>query len=371
MTWAEHHDRGERLAAEAEVAARHGDPSHATALYLQAAEAELLALNDLDPEKVRTLGITAVSAVALFYKAHEYARARRIAHNWLSTDKLPGFAIDQLQVLLQTIWSEQVRQGASVRFSRGEVLVSVKGGQVLRGGAPLDLIVQKVEAVQSLFYRTTEFLKGLPHRKRGPAPIEIQQLCRPWLFQTAPGSYQFAVAIEEPAQKDLFEPPAPGSQEIATTFLRILRATADDPDGALLQVVSDPGYRGTFLKLTRSLAPTGETFEELEIRAADEPTPITLVPGARRSINEAIRRQFPKPTPPPEDQPVTLRGVLRALDLDRDWLELVMDTQHVRVEQIGDTVDDVVGPMVNRMVIVDALRTPAGRYLFQDMQSVE
>ena len=103
----------------------------------------------------------------------------------------------------------------------------------------------------------------------------------------------------------------------------------------------------------------------------DEPKPITLVPGARRSINEAIRRQFPKPTPPPEDQSVTLRGVLRALDLDRDWLELVVDTQHVHVDQIGDTVDDVVGHMVNRMVIVDALRTPAGRYLFQDIQPVE
>jgi hypothetical protein len=274
-------------------------------------------------------------------------------------------------MLLQTIWSEQIRQGATARFSRGEVLVSVMGGEIVRGGAPLDLIIQKVEAVQSLFYRTTEFLKGSPHRKHGPASVQTQQLCRPWLFQAAPGSYQFAVAIEEPAQQNFFEVPSPSTHEIAEKFLQILRATVEDPDGALPQIVPDPDYRGTFLKLTRNLAPTGQTFSELQIRAADEPRPIALVEGIRRSINEAIKRQFPRPTLPPENQPVTLEGILRALDLDGDWLELVIDTGHVRIEQIGDTVDDVVGPMVNHRVTVDALRTPAGRLIFQDIQPTQ
>jgi hypothetical protein len=371
MSWTFHHAKSERFASEAEIASKKGDVGRAIELYEKAATAEVEALNQLDPSKTRTLGITVVSAVALWYKAKNYINAQRLAHQWLGTNNLPGFAVDQLQLLLQTIWSDQVRERAGIRFSRGEVIISVRGGQIVTGGAPLDLILSKVETVQSLFFRTTEFIKGLPHRKHGPAPTEVQQICRPWLFQTAPGSYQFAVAIEEPVQQDLFLKPTPSSQDIATTFLKILRASADDPDTSLTNLVPDSDYRDTFMKLTRNLAPTGESFSQLEVKYTQELKPVTLLPSSRKSISEAIRRQFPKPPTPPEDQQVTLRGVLRALHLDQDWLELAIETQHVRVEGVVETVDDILGPLVNRNVIVEALRKPTGRYVFQDIQGAE
>jgi hypothetical protein len=80
MTWADHHTQSERLAAEAELTARRGGTQQAIILYRLAAEAEARALADLDPMKTRTLGITAVSAVALWYKAHDYLQAERLAH---------------------------------------------------------------------------------------------------------------------------------------------------------------------------------------------------------------------------------------------------------------------------------------------------
>lgn len=371
MTWALYHEESERFASEAEIASRGGNSIRSLELYMKAANAEVKALNQLDSTKTRTLGVTVVSAVALLYKARDYIKAQRLAHQWLSTDSLPGFAVDELQLLLQTIWSEQVRERAGVRFSRGEVIVSVKGGQIVAGGAPLDLILNKVETVQSLFFRTTEFLKGLPHRKHGPAPVEIQQTCRPWLFQTAPGSYQFAVAIEEPAQKDLFLKPSPSSRDIAITFLKILRGSSDDPDTSLTNLVPDSDYRGTFMKLTRNLAPTGESFSQLEVKYTQELKPVILLPSSRKSISEAIRRQFPKPPTLPGDQQVTVRGVLRALHLDKDWLELAIDGQHVRVDEVTETVDDILGPLVNRNVIVEALKKPTGRYVFQDIQGAD
>jgi hypothetical protein len=38
----------------------------------------------------------------------------------------------------------------------GQVFFSVKGGDVVTGGAPLDLIVEKVQTIQPIFYRTIE-----------------------------------------------------------------------------------------------------------------------------------------------------------------------------------------------------------------------
>ncbi len=67
-----------------------------------AAEAEIEALGALEPEKLRTLGIT-VSAAALWFKAQEFSKAKLLAYEWLASGRLPGFAIVQLEEILREI----------------------------------------------------------------------------------------------------------------------------------------------------------------------------------------------------------------------------------------------------------------------------
>lgn len=309
--------------------------------------------------------------MSLRYKAAQYERAEATAYRWLASGRLQGFAVDQIRGLLETIWTESARDQAGVRFSPGQVTVSVKGGEIIRGGAPLDLIVEKVQTVQSLFYRTAEFLRGLPHRTRGAPSQEIQETFRPWLFQTAPGSYQFAVAVQERRQPDLFRTGELTAAEVARHFLRILRASAEDPEKALPEVVPEETYRATFLKLTRNLAPTGKTFDELEIRASEETRPITLVPTTRRSIGEAVRKVRPEQRDVADLCEETVRGVLRAVHLDEDWLEVTVEGQHVRIVQVSEAVDDVIGPMVNRPVILRTALDARGWRLFRDIEPDE
>ena len=110
MSWIEHHENSERLASQAQVAAREGRRDDALTLYARAADAEDRALADLDPSKTRTLGISAVSAASLHYKANRLDRAEAVAVRWLEFDKLPAFAGAQLRSLLQTISIERPRQ---------------------------------------------------------------------------------------------------------------------------------------------------------------------------------------------------------------------------------------------------------------------
>lgn len=368
MTWLEHHSKSERLAADAELATHRGESSRAQDLHAQAAQAEERALQDLKPSKSRTLGISAVSAVSLYYKAGQLATDEAVAYRWLTSKQLPEFAGEQLRGLLQSIWSEQVRERAGVGFAPGQVVVSVKGGEIVEGGAPLDLIVAKVQTVQSLFFRTAEFLRGLPHRKRGGPIREVQDSCRPWLFQTAPGSYQFAVAVQEPRQPDFFKKDAPHPKEIVDHFLSILRASIEAPEDELPELVPDADYRGTFLKLTRNLAPTGKGFGQLDIRSASETRTLSLLPSTRAAVSQAIR--VGRPTTPAEPEAEqTIRGVLRALHLDEDWIEVTVGAEHLRVDQVGETVDDVIGPMVNHPVVVQVVRDMRGRLHFRDIEA--
>jgi hypothetical protein len=372
MTWTASHKSAEELASTAHEALRSGRADDARALFVRAAQAEEQALHQVDvAQKARTYGITAVSAVALWYKAQELSLAEQLAHRILANPAIPAFAADQLRELLQAVWNDAAQRAAAVSFIPGQVMVSVQGGEVVRGGAPLDLVVDKVQTIQALFYRTAEFLKQLPLRQKGPAPRDIQELCRPWLFQSVPGSYQFAVAIQGPKQGDLFEEPKPDPKLVATTFLSILESAAGDPLGALPTIVPDRDYRGTFLKLTRNLAPSGRVFTRMEIRASQDQTPILLTPESRKVISQTIRAEGPQEPTPPTSTEQVLRGTLRAVHLDKDWLELIVDNQTVHVSGVGETVDDVIGPMVNHQVTVHATRDQKGVVRFKDIELEE
>ncbi len=71
------------------------------------------------------------------------------------------------------------------------------------------------------------------------------------------------------------------------------------------------------------------------------------------------------------DVPDELRGTLRAVHLDQDWLEIVVDDVPTRVEGLQDTVDDVIGPMVNRRVVVKTTRNPQNKMRFVDIEIID
>ena len=368
MTWAELHAKSELLAIEASLAQRNRDAFSAQELFRQAARFEKQALDALDSSKVRTRGITAVSTVALWFKSGEYVQAELVAHSALSDVTIPEFARRELRNLVQAIWTETTKQTASVEFVPGQVLVSVKGGEVVTGGAPLDLIVDKVQTIQAMFYRTIEFLNGVSHRRVGPPTKELQESCRPWLFQSVPGSYQFSVGIQKPAQSDFFKEDVQ-PERIAKHFLEIVGASTTDDGTDLEKLVPDEAYRTTFLKLARNLAPTGKTFDRIELTASGDSRPIALGIAARKNINQRLKSKISEANESPQEVN-DLRGVLRGFHLDKDWLEVYVDGTPVLVNGLEDAVDDLIGPMTNRSVIVKAI-VQGNKYKYIDIELAE
>lgn len=367
MTWAHWHAESERLASEAEVASRQKNASLAKSLYLKAAEAENQALLELAPNKPRTLGITAVSAASLWFKARAFKKASQLCYLMLGNGDLPDFAADQLKALVQAIWIEESKNDADVAFLPGQVNFSVTGGEVVFGGAPLDLIVDKVKTIQSIYYRTIEEWQEIPLRRRGDPKREVQDACRAWLFQRPPGSYQFSVAIQEPPQRDFFKATV-DPDLISERFLKVLRASAAGDATQLELLIPDADYRSTFLKLARNLAPTGATFGQMEISSALGGDVVELRPENRKTISAEINRLKPKRLADPETVEETLRGVLRAVNLDKDWIEVASDTVTHHINGLAEALDDIIGPMVNRRVVVKVRRDASLKYKFDDIE---
>ena len=366
MTWIKHHRASEICASQAEVYLREGRREEARKQYALAAAAEEKALAALDLAKTRTYGITAVSAASLHFKARQTKEAERVALRSMRFDRLPAFAQHQLRHLLQVVWAEETRQNTDLRFAPGQVLVSVNGGQVVTGGAPLAPVLGKVKTVESVLHRTVEFLSGTHHRKRGPPSKRIQEEYRAWLFQAPPASFQFAVAIQESGTGELLGPPK--GEVVADFFLDVLRLSCEGTGEDFAKAIPDPDYRETFLKLIRNLTPTGKVFDNLVIRSADDTRAVSLNPETRQSLGKRIRKLHE--TSQPSSRPAVYDGVLRAVHLDRDWLEVAVQSRNIRVDGVGEQVDDVVGPLVNKQVHVHVV-TNGDKHNFVDIEPDE
>ncbi|MEO1144549.1 MAG: hypothetical protein AAFY26_02985 [Cyanobacteria bacterium J06638_22] len=386
MSWSVHHTQSEGYASQAEELSRRHESERAAEFYCLAAEAEVNALEDLDPSKTRTIGITAVSAASLFFKAQEFLLARKTAHKWLATDLLPSFAVEELENLLQVIRFEESRAKSEIEFIEGEVLVSVKGGEILYGAAPLELVLRKVDQISKIFYRTTEMLLDLPLRRRGSPTQDVKKYCDPWLFQALPGSYQFSVQVRKPQDHEQLSLPGMTAfdielrvEQITKKFLDVIRAATQDPEGELIEVVPQEDYRKAFLKSAQDLAPpvTGKAFNQIEIKSSseDEPRPVILLPETRSVIKEVLKKSEPEPPELPEYKVTSLTGILRNLHLDDDWIEISIGGDTQKIYGAGEEIDDRVGPMVNRRVIAEVLegfdRSRERRYSLRDLQLEE
>lgn len=96
MNWTHYHTVSEQYASQAEAFCKQQNLDCAVRYYRLAADAELKALQSLDPHKTRTLGVTVVSVVSLYKKAQEFALAEQIARQWLESELLPSFAVKEL-----------------------------------------------------------------------------------------------------------------------------------------------------------------------------------------------------------------------------------------------------------------------------------
>lgn len=364
MSWLEDHRESEQLASDAEIAAHRGDIVRARELYERAAEAEANALKKVGADQLRTYGITAVSAVSLYFKAAEWQAARNLAHHCLGSEQLPNFAYRQMEELLDSIKARQ----AGIDLDTAQIQISMTGGEILPGGAPMDLVVAKIQSIQSLIYRTTEHLVSLPLRKHGGPTEEIRRLCMPWFFQTAPGSYQFLASVQDTQQLKMFDDNFL-PREITNKSFNILQACAESPENGLQEAVTDVDYRKTFLKIARDLAPTEKEnrFKRLDIKSANFADPVIFLPATREKINNAIKEYNPSL---PSGNEVEIRGILRALHLDNDWIEVIENSVKRRIDRINDEVDDRIGPLVNQPVVVRAVQT-GSRMLFIDIEADE
>lgn len=364
------HDAAQDLAQQALLALQKSQENDAINLYSRAAELEAKALAAIPRNKRRTWNILAVSHASLLYKARQFDEAELALHGYLARRDLLGFARHQLRELLDVVLDERALP-AGYKYSGEEILFTLRGEDIGRGTAPLDLVLQKAAQVKNVVTRTAELQGGFPFRQAGLPPREVNDFLQSRAGQPIAGSYKFALKLVEPRQLELLAKPRLQAQDVSNrlfSFARLACSEAASAREQLRELVPNDEYRRAMLRLLRNVIPAEQGLSEVELsRARQNPGSLgsvadtVLLPKlARRIVSEKLRVESPQEAD--ESRVVELRGTLRALHLDQNWLEITLvDGEQRHCQTPASVLDDVVGPMVNRRVRVRVEEQHGGR----------
>ncbi|MGD0283427.1 MAG: hypothetical protein ABSB95_13815 [Dissulfurispiraceae bacterium] len=352
------HREAEDLSAAAAIARAQGRREEAVELYSRAAKAEEAALSEVSRDKARTRSILSLSLASFLYKAELLDAAEIKIFQLLGDGSLEEWADRQLRELLQVVSDEKMLVMALRRRYSGETItVALRGGEIGQGTGPLDLILEKAAGFQSLLYRFAEWVGKYPLRLRGNPPKDLMEFIQARASEPALGSYRIEIRLTEPLQMEMFESSRVQPQAVSDIMFEFFTKLTEGPPEKLEELVPQSDYRKAFLQLTRNLTPAGRRLKEIGIYRQHQSKiqSVFLTDALPRKIQEA----FPRKEKDSQEPRIKLNGVLRALHLDKNWLEITRkDGERIRCDTVHDMLDDVVGPMVNREVIVSGAIRP-------------
>jgi hypothetical protein len=368
------HRRSEELASQASQASADGQLDEARRLYAEAAEWEERALDQVRSDQARTRSVLSVSLASLYYKAQLFDESEIVIFRQLASRLLLPWAEKELRELLEVVADERlVMEKLGLRYSGQSFTVSLRGGEIGSGTGPLELILEKASGFKNLLYRFAEWVGEYPLRITGNPPKELTALIQARATEPAIGSYRLELRLTEPAQPDLFAGTKIPPEQVADTMFAFLSCLNRGAPREIEELVPQTDYREALLKLTRNVAPTGKRVAEIGVyRHKNGGVQSVYLTNA---LYEKIREALP-PKEAPEVPIQEVRGVLRALHLDQNWLELTRaDGTHQKCDTVPSMLDDVVGPMVNQHVEVRGplrkSRAGVARLLVEDIEQVE
>jgi len=347
----DHHTSAQDISARAAVILGEGRTQEAQHLFAQAADQEAAALAAVPEERIRTRSVLSVSVASLLYKAARLDEAERAIFSYLSLGSLDVWADAQLRELLHVVADERLLVNSLSRQYSGEAItVSLRGGEIGTGTGPLDLILEKATGFRSLLYRMAEWVGQYPLRRHGPPPKELLELVQARATEPAVGSYRMEIRLTQPIQPNLFETMKVPPAELSEGLFRFLECLTAGTPKELETLVPQADYRKALVQLTRNIAPGGRRIREIGIYRTkhDRLQSVYLTDAMAPRIREAIPTEQRS-----AEEHRQFRGVLRALHLDRNWLTLALEGGgHLMCDTVPEMLDDVVGPMVNRQVLV-------------------
>lgn len=372
----------EKLTVEAEFAWKNEQLDDARTLFAQAAAIEEAVARDAPTSMPRARSALAIAAVALWNRAGDFVRAKRVGHFFLGQeDGLTEQGREDLERLVERC----AREAELGRIARDPHMVPVElkldGGRVGVGVAPEGAARRRREVLASLLRRTAELEAQVEYRDRGESELErldqIQLLEVPALA----ASYGVRLYVATGKQQNISSVQKVTPARVVERFLALAQAAAKGAE-AIRAEVSDAQYASAFVDGFSEIAPDGEDVATV---ACSAPTwklraPLSVFDSTHRRELKAASAPVIREARPGEQ---TYDGKLLGVHLTRDssWIELevgskkepeiiMVNERRLRAKVAGMRSGDTDTPIrvyakrsarQQRMAMTDVFALPRGR----------
>lgn len=365
------HREAMELSDSAERAAREGrlDESRALAreaMHLEAAAAELVE-NDFSLEPTRSVLLRSAASLAL--DCNDFRRAEQLIASGLRGSPPPEIA-DELRDLFENATFARHLALRGVALQADEFQMSLDGPAIGYGVARSDYFLQRVRDLELIIYRTAERRMGRDFREGGRRNAKLAGDLE--LYLTVPRAASFAVTFKIGRSQQLHLPGIDFPRQVIDDLLDCLEMVNKGDDKQLISRIPDESYRRNFVALARALAPDGRDVRTVGFTAGTEGGERSLAfDKPRPTITPLVRRLSVGIDAVLAPMSMTIRGSLLEADAKsqlKGEIEVV-DAQGLthRIEVPRGMMRDIVRPMFEEQVIVQATRLPRGGLTLDDI----
>lgn len=228
---------------------------------------------------------------------------------------------------LRTLIDEEIGV-EEAQLGLGRLWLRLRGGAVGEGRAPAQAVGRVLGAVQTGMKQVGVFLET-GTAMVGRLPEEIASYALLDVVAWRPGSARIALS---PVRTQLTLEGASLADAAAEKLVQAaLWAEGEGSDEVLDEILPDPALRRQVLSRIREIAPSVEgEYETLEFSGPwvrSYPRPPAITPRAHRHASSYLKRR--------QREPVTLRGQLVAVDIERDVFDLRYEDRRIHC-RFGD-----------------------------------
>ena len=361
------HDKAIELAQLTLIARQNGELEKAEKLAILAYQNESQAA-DLVPEgqsSEPTRSILYRSAASLAYQCQKFQIAQRLIAKGLSGYPSPEVE-QELKDLYEQVNFESHLRMRGILLEENDLQLSIQGDSVGFGMIIYNEFLKRVQALRSIFDRTTQRLLKREYQRSGRV-AGIYQIFTPTLSVPRGGSFAitFKLATSPEKQMSLF---VNASQVIDEVLTGLELVNSGDMDG-LSERIPEQAYYLNFISLTKDIAPDGEQVKYIGLTSRNREV------GLSRARDEI---QFVHEVQPERDEYESDREAIEvegnldyATSRKRNVIGLTTEENDPYFVVIKEGMDDLVKSYFNQPVRVNGV-TFDGKYIYPvDIQSLE
>ena len=285
------HNEAMDLAYYALKARRRGNVDVAQDLFAKALKLEQAALDVMGDVGEPVYSTTYRSAATLALDCNDYRLAEQLASKALAGDP-PSYLVWQLREVVEQATLRDHLRLDGVELAEDELQMSLAGGKIGHGLAPIDEFLPRADGMDKLFRKVWDYVNLQAQSEKESS--EVPRHTSPQVLISPLRAGSVAVTLKVGSARLSGSPKVGGDAGLIEETLDVIETVATSDVEELATAYPDGAYRRNFVQLVRRIAPDGDKVRQVGFTAVSAGKARTFpLTKTKTQLSELSQRSAP------------------------------------------------------------------------------